>query len=397
MTHSAAKLTFWGVRGSTPTPERENGRYGGNTPCVELTAPDGTHIILDCGTGLRILGNRWSQSAGAQGGDSHILVTHYHWDHIQGIPFFHPFFEPQNHFYFYSFESRYLGPGSLRKALESQLASPYFPIDANSMSAQRTFRDVVSGETWHIGGVRVSAERLNHPQGCLGYRLETSGGTIVYATDNEPDAGEYDQNLRRLADGADVLIYDAQYSPEQLASTRKGWGHSSWLEAVKLARECKVNNLLLFHHDPDSSDRTVDGFLSAARQEFPATWGATEGMTVKLSERGVEVKLRESRIGLRRRLRFSATVSGQGEDGSKFEEKAVVRDLSLLGAYLSLNSRPRLQSELRVVIEAAGEANRGSTLSFRGTVVHCDLGREKTQNGVGVLFVEEAEPGLPRD
>jgi hypothetical protein len=166
---------------------------------------------------------------------------------------------------------------------------------------------------------------------------------------------------------------------------------------VKLARECKVNNLLLFHHDPDSSDRTVDGFLSAARQEFPATWGATEGMTVKLSERGVEVKLRESRIGLRRRLRFSATVSGQGEDGSKFEEKAVVRDLSLLGAYLSLNSRPRLQSELRVVIEAAGEANRGSTLSFRGTVVHCDLGREKTQNGVGVLFVEEAEPGLPRD
>jgi phosphoribosyl 1,2-cyclic phosphodiesterase len=397
MTHSAAKLTFWGVRGSTPTPERENGRYGGNTPCVELTAPDGTHIILDCGTGLRMLGNRWSQSAAAQGGDSHILVTHYHWDHIQGIPFFHPFFEPQNHFYFYSFESRYLGPDSLRKALESQLASPYFPIDANSMSAQRTFRDVVSGETWQIGGVRVTAERLNHPQGCLGYRLETSGGSIVYATDNEPDGGEYDQNLRRLAHGADVLIYDSQYSPEQLASTRKGWGHSSWLEAVKIARECKVNSLLLFHHDPDSSDRTIDGFLSAARQEFPATWGATEGMTISLSERGVDVKLRESRVGLRRRLRFSATVSGQSEDGSKFEEKAVVRDLTMLGAYLSLNNRPRLQSELRVVIEAVGEGSRASTLSFRGTVVHCDVGREKTQNGIGVLFVEETEPGLPRD
>jgi phosphoribosyl 1,2-cyclic phosphodiesterase len=397
MTHSAAKLTFWGVRGSTPTPERENGRYGGNTPCVELTAPDGTHIILDCGTGLRMLGNRWSQSVAAHGGDSHILVTHYHWDHIQGIPFFHPFFEPQNHFYFYSFESRYLGPDSLRKALESQLASPYFPIDANTMSAQRTFRDVVSGETWQIGGVRVTAERLNHPQGCLGYRLETGGGSIVYATDNEPDGGEYDQNLRRLAHGADVLIYDSQYSPEQLASTRKGWGHSSWLEAVKIARECKVNSLLLFHHDPDSSDRTIDGFLSAARQEFPATWAATEGMAVSLSERGVDVKLRESRVGLRRRLRFSATVSGQSEDGSKFEEKAVVRDLTMLGAYLSLNNRPRLQSELRVVIEAVGEGSRASTLSFRGTVVHCDVGREKTQNGIGVLFVEETEPGLPRD
>jgi phosphoribosyl 1,2-cyclic phosphodiesterase len=397
MTENLAKLVFWGVRGSTPTPERENGRYGGNTPCVELTSPDGTHVIFDCGTGLRVLGNRWSQSAGAHSGESHILVTHYHWDHIQGIPFFHPFFEPQNHFHLYSFESRYLGPDSLHKALESQLASPYFPIDANAMSAQRTFRDIEGGETWQMGGLRATAERLNHPQGCLGYRLETSAGSIVYATDNEPDGGEYDKNLRRLAHGADVLIYDAQYSPEQLASTRKGWGHSSWLEAVKLALECKVNNLLLFHHDPDSSDRTIDGFLSAARQEFPATWAATEGMTVNLSERGVEVKLRESRVGLRRRLRFSATVTGQDEDGSKFEEKAVVRDLSLLGAYLSLSSRPRLQSELRVVIEAAGEGNRGSALAFRGTVVHCDLGRENTQNGVGVLFVEESGPGLPRD
>jgi len=212
-----------------------------------------------------------------------------------------------------------------------------------------------------------------------------------------PDGGEYDINLRRLAREADVLIYDAQYSPEQLASTRRGWGHSSWLEAVKIARECRVHNLLLFHHDPDSSDRTIDGFLSAARQEFPATWAATEGMCINLSDRGVEVKLRESRVGLRRRLRFTATVSGQDEDGKKFEEKAVVRDLSLLGAYLALTSRPRLQSELRVVIEAAGESNRATALSFRGTVVHCDLGREKTQNGVGVLFVEETESGLPRD
>ena len=397
MTHNSAKLVFWGVRGSTPTPERDNGRYGGNTPCLEFTAPDGTHIIFDCGTGLRMLGNHWSQSGAASGFDSHILVTHYHWDHLQGIPFFHPFFEPHNHFHFYSFESRYLGPESLRKALESQLASPYFPIDATAMSAQRTFQDVAGGQNWQIGDVRVTAERLNHPQGCLGYRLDTSAGSVVYATDNEPDGGEYDAKLRGLANGADVLIYDAQYSPEQLASTRRGWGHSSWLEAVKIARDCKVANLLLFHHDPDSSDRTIDGYLSAARQEFPATWAATEGMSVNLSERGVEVKLRESRVGLRRRLRFAATVSGSDESGKKFEEKAVVRDLSLLGAYLCLDSRPRLQSELRVVIEAAGEGNRASSLAFRGTVIHCDLGREKTQNGVGVLFIEETDSGLPRD
>ena len=131
-----------------------------------------------------------------------------------------------------------------------------------------------------------------------------------------------------------MLIYDAQYSPEQLASTRKGWGHSSWLEGVKIAREAKVRNLVLFHHDPDSSDKVVDGFLSAARQEFPATWAATEGMSITLSDRGVNVDMKETRLGQRRRLRFTATVSGQTEDGTPFEEKATVRDISLQGAYL---------------------------------------------------------------
>ena len=205
------------------------------------------------------------------------------------------------------------------------------------------------------------------------------------------------QNLRHLAHGADVLIYDAQYSPEQLASDRKGWGHSSWLEGVKIAREAKVRNLVLFHHDPDSSDKIVDGFLSAARQEFPATWAATEGMSITMSERGVNVAIRESRLGLRRRLRFAATISGVTEDGKPFEEKATVRDMSLQGAYLALNSRPRLQSEVRVVIEASGDPTRSSMLSLRGTVVHFDLGREKNQNGVGVVFIEDPDPGRPRD
>ena len=195
--------------------------------------------------------------------------------------------------------------------------------------------------------------------------------------------------------GADVLIYDAQYSPEQLASAHKGWGHSSWLEGVKIAREAKVRNLVLFHHDPDSSDKNVDGFLSAARQEFPATWAATEGMTITLSDRGVDVALRGSRVGQRRRLRFAATVSGQSEDGKTFEEKATVRDLSLQGAYLCLKNRPRLQSEVRVVIEASGDKDRASVLSLRGTVIHCDPGREKSENGVGVVFIEEGDPTLP--
>ncbi|HXZ10779.1 MAG TPA: MBL fold metallo-hydrolase [Candidatus Sulfotelmatobacter sp.] len=396
MTHQA-KLVFWGVRGSTPTPERNTWRYGGNTPCLELTAPDGTQFILDCGTGLRTLGNRWTEQANGRGIRAHVLVTHYHWDHIQGIPFFHPFFESQNQFHFYSFQSKYLGPDSLRKVLEAQLASPYFPVDVSMMTARRDFREVTGGDKWEIGGTHITAAWLNHPQGCLGYRLDTSGGSVVYATDNEPGPAEFDLNLRQLAHGADVLIYDAQYSPEQLASERKGWGHSSWLEGVKIARDAKVRNLILFHHDPDSSDRVVDGFLSAARQEFPATWAAAEGMGIHLSNRGVTVSMRETRLGQRRRLRFNAVVSGHLDDGTPFQEKAMVRDLSLQGAYLCLKNRPRLQSEMRVVIEAAGDPSRSSMLSLRATVVHFDAGREKTQNGVGVVFIEDPEPGRQVD
>jgi hypothetical protein len=141
----------------------------------------------------------------------------------------------------------------------------------------------------------------------------------------------------------------------------------------------------------------VDGFLSAARQEFPATWAAAEGMSVTLNERGVDVALRESRLAPRRRLRFNAVVSGQSEDGAIFEEKATVRDLSLQGAYLILEHRPKLQSELRVVIEAAGEQSRSSLLSLRATVIHCKTGRENSQNGVGVVFIAEVDPAAPSD
>ena len=394
MTHHAAKLIFWGVRGSTPTLERDTWRYGGNTPCLELTAPDGTPFILDCGTGLRMLGNQWTNVHGSNGIDAQVLVTHYHWDHIQGIPFFHPFFEARNRFHFYSFQSKDLGPNSLRQVLEAQLAKPYFPVDVSMMTAEREFREIAGGEKWEIKGTKITAAWLNHPQGCLGYRLDTTGGSIVYATDNEPGVPELDASLRQLASGADVLVYDAQYSPEQVASSRKNWGHSSWLEGVKIARTARVRNLVLFHHDPDSSDQKVDGFLSAARQEFPATWAATEGMTITLSERGVDVSLRGSRVGQRRRLRFAATVSGRSEDGSTFEERAIVRDLSLQGAYLCLKSRPQLQSEMRVVIEASGDKDRASSLSLRCTVIHCDPGREKNENGVGVVFIEEGDPTI---
>ncbi|HUC42253.1 MAG TPA: MBL fold metallo-hydrolase [Candidatus Micrarchaeaceae archaeon] len=397
MVQKNARLTFWGVRGSIPTLERNTWRYGGNTPCLELTAPNGTKFVLDCGTGLRMLGNRWKAEHGGRALEAHVLVTHYHWDHIQGIPFFHPFFEPQNRFHFHSFQSKFLGPNSLKQVLEAQLASPYFPVNASVMAAAREFHEVSGGDKWEVHGTRVSTAWLNHPQGCLAYRLDTSEGSVVYATDNEPGVPENDTGLRQLATGADVLVYDAQYSPEELATERKGWGHSSWLEGVKVARDAKVRNLVLFHHDPDSSDHIIDGFLSAARQEFPATWAATEGMKITMSQRGVDVLLAETRVGQRRRIRFAATVTGQTDDGKSFQTKATVRDLSLQGAYILLGVRPRLQSDVRVDIEASPDPARSSLMTLHGTIVHFDAGREKEQNGVGVVFKQEPDSGALRD
>ena len=265
------------------------------------------------------------------------------------------------------------------------------------MSATRHFREISGGAQFEVGDTRITARWLNHPQGCLGYRLDTPTGTIVYATDNEPGVPEMDESLRELTAGADVFINDAQYSPEQLASNRRGWGHSSWLEGVKIAREAGARNLILFHHDPDSSDRVVDGFLQAARKEFPATWAATEGMVLTLGGNKVEIGLRESRVGQRRPVNFGATVRGVTDDGSSFEEKTVLRDLSLNGAYVFLSHKPRLQSEVRVLIETASGQNYRSVMSLRGTVVYRDAGPEKGQGGVGVVFIEEPDPGRPHD
>ncbi|OLC90294.1 MAG: hypothetical protein AUH86_23360, partial [Acidobacteria bacterium 13_1_40CM_4_58_4] len=280
MTVPIAKLSFWGVRGSTPTVDPATWRYGGNTPCLELAAPDGTQIILDCGTGLRMLGNRWAAPSARSGAGTHILITHYHWDHIQGVPFFAPLYVEDNRFHFYSFRSKFLGRDSLKQVFEAQMAVPYFPVDMSAMSAQRKFQEVAGGESFTIGENKITTRWLNHPQGCLGFRIETSAGTVVYATDNEPGDAKLDESLRELAKRADIFINDAQFTPEQLETTKKGWGHSSWLEGVKAARHAEAKTLVLFHHDPDSTDRMVDSLLRQARDEFDSVFAASEGMVI---------------------------------------------------------------------------------------------------------------------
>jgi len=384
------RLSFWGVRGSTPTVDPATWRYGGNTPCLELTAPDGTQFILDCGTGLRVLGSRWTAPAsGERNSETHIFVTHYHWDHIQGIPFFAPLYTENNNFHFYSFRSKHLGRDSLKQVFETQMAMPYFPVDMSAMTAKKHFMEMSGGESFTIGENKITARHLNHPQGCLGYRIETPGGTIVYATDNEPGDTKLDAELRELAQGADIFINDAQYTPEQLAATREGWGHSSWREGVKVAREVGAKTLVLFHHDPDSTDRIVDGLLRQAREEFDSVFAASEGMAITLgsTEGKFEAHMPETRTALRRDAQFRARVSGITEGGHAFEEETVVRDLALQGAMIPLAHCPRLQSELQVTMETAG-ANGTKTMKLRGYVVRIDADEKKGHSSVGVVFTD---------
>jgi len=270
-------VRFWGVRGSTPTPSPQNLRYGGNTPCVELRPCNNHLFVLDCGTGFRQLGKALMREAGRKQIRAHIFLTHFHWDHIQGIPFFSPLYNERNHFLFHGF---HFMSESLQEALEGQMAGPYFPVDMRAMKAKRHFHEI-SEESISYDDLLMTTKRLNHPQGCLGYRIECEGKALVYATDNEPGDGRGDRNLRLLAEGADMLIYDAQYTPEEMKAHRN-WGHSNWKEGVRVAKECKVKKLVLFHHDPDRSDAEIDRILKQARKHFPNTVAAKEGMVVKL-------------------------------------------------------------------------------------------------------------------
>jgi phosphoribosyl 1,2-cyclic phosphodiesterase len=336
-----------------------------------------------------MLGNRWNTGDSLRPTETHLFVTHYHWDHIQGLPFFAPFYDEKNEFQFYSFRSKFLGPDSLRQVFEAQMALPYFPVDFSVMNAKRRFRELEGGESFCVGENKVTVRYLNHPQGCLGFRIDTRAGTLVYATDNEPGDPAFDKSLRQLASGADIFVNDAQFTPEQLATTKKGWGHSSWKAGVDVAHEVGAKTLMLFHYDPDSTDRMVDSILRDAREEFDSVFAASEGMVITLGAAGepVQTHLPGSRSALRREAQFRAIVTGLGSDGRHFQEETTVRDLALQGALVSLKHTPRLQSEVEVVMEtpAPGGVKK---MSLRGYVVRLEPGTEKGTTAVGVVFTD---------
>jgi phosphoribosyl 1,2-cyclic phosphodiesterase len=326
-------VKFWGVRGSTPTPERRNSRYGGNTPCLEVRLANGTLIIFDCGSGLRALGKSLEREYGDRPIRGYVFLTHFHWDHIQGIPFFQPLYRKGNTFLFHSVKRK---TTDLKRAIEGQMVNPYFPVNVSAMKAARHYFEL-DHRPFGLNGAIVSSAPLNHPQDCVAYRVEADGSTFVFATHTEPGSAAHDRAIRDLSREADLLVYDAQFAPEQLQGDKKGWGHSSWLEGVHVARESGAKHLILFHHDPDHDDAIVDRFVEKAREEFSQATGAAEGLGVRLPEVVVEgVQLMhpvERRQERRYRLQIPVRLGWTGAGGEIQKAPGMARDVSRSGIY----------------------------------------------------------------
>lgn len=272
-------MRFWGVRGSVPAPGPHTRRYGGNTPCLEVRCGSAL-LVFDLGTGVRALGE-----ALARGGapvEATVFVSHYHHDHLQGLPFFTPLFDPRNRFTVYGAPR---DGQDVRALLAGQMRQPYFPVTADEVFRSRvTYRDVRPGRAVRVGEARVRALELNHPGGSLGYRVDFGGRALVYATDVEHGSAA-DARLADFARGADVLVYDAMYSDDEYRGvgggpSRVGWGHSTWQAAVAMASAAGVGRLVLFHHDPARSDAEVDRFVRLARRHRPEAIAAAEALVL---------------------------------------------------------------------------------------------------------------------
>jgi len=381
-------IRCYGVRGSVPTCDLRTWRYGGNTACVEVETPAGHRIILDGGTGLRRLGrtSAWGKRAG--GGHAFWLLSHYHWDHIQGVPFFPPLFDPQHHFEFFGPAPQ--GGGTMEAALQGQMFQPYFPVDMSALKARRSFTEVASGQRWQMGDATVEAISLHHPQGCLGFRIETTTGTLAYATDTEPGNPAADAGVRQLAKDADVLFYDAQFSPERLGE-RPGWGHSSWAEAVRIARDAGIRCLILFHHDPEADDVTVDQYVRTARAEWPETWAAAEGLHVSCRTPGVYVERVVPRVGPRVPGRQAVRLRGRSLEGLPIELKGFMSNVTLKGSYLVVPEWSQLQPEIEVTLSGPN----GHAPVMQGQVVRVDVDPETGQPAIGIVFSAEEQSARP--
>jgi phosphoribosyl 1,2-cyclic phosphodiesterase len=270
-------INFWGVRGSIACPGANTVRYGGNTPCVEMLV--GSHrLIFDAGTGIHVLGQSLLGDLPVSG---HLFFSHSHWDHIQGFPFFSPAFMEGNEFDIYG---GVIPHGvTIEHRLHDQMTQPNFPVPLQVMGANLRFHNLDYGDKIKLGDVTVTTGLLNHPGGAMGYRISWQDQAVAYITDTEHFSDGLDGNVLGLADRVDVLIYDCTYTDAEYhhpQTSKVGWGHSTWQEAVKVAQAAQVKKLVIFHHDPIHDDDFMDSIQVESVKVFPQSIVAKEGMSI---------------------------------------------------------------------------------------------------------------------
>lgn len=272
-------IQFWGVRGSVPSPGSDTIRYGGNTSCIEMRI-GGKRLIFDGGTGLRMLGKSLKSEMPI---DAHMFFTHYHWDHIQGVPFFAPAFTAGNCLHIHGAVPT---PGvSMQDHFQGRVLHINSPVPVQQLQADIKFHDLVCGETFEVEGITIETAPLNHPNGAMGYRVTWQGHSVFYCTDTEHFEDHLDENVMRLARNADMLIYDAMYTDEEYhdpKSPKVGWGHSTWQEALRVGEAAGVKRVAIFHHEPNHTDDFLDKIALQVAEIAPKSFMAREGLVVSV-------------------------------------------------------------------------------------------------------------------
>lgn len=273
----AFRMKFWGVRGSIACASPSHMKFGGNTSCIEVLVGD-RHFVLDAGTGIRLLGSEFLRDDVRE---LHLLLTHTHWDHINGFPFFVPAYDPKRSLHILAGHLSDDG-GGIQGALSSQMDNPMFPVPLAAMQSKMRFEDFEAGNSFNLyPDVKIVTAPLRHPNQATGYRVEYGGKSVCYVTDTEHVPGESDQNVQGLIEGSDLVIYDSTYTEEEFPS-KIGWGHSTWNEGIRLCRAADVKRLAIFHHEPDHDDTFMEKLENEARETWSDSFCAREGMEIKL-------------------------------------------------------------------------------------------------------------------
>ncbi len=248
------EITFWGTRGSIAVPGKHTILYGGNTTCLEVELEKGETVIIDAGTGIRSLGEAFTARKGAA--PDLLLITHVHWDHILGFPFFATALRPGTELLVDGHPNAMMG---LQHTFDNPMGGGYFPVNIEDLEIHIKQINTIATRTLELGDTVIDGIPIRHPQGGLGFRLREAAGDVVFITDNELGGTEALEDYVRFCKGADVLIHDAQYAPEELPA-HQGWGHSDYVTALELAQRAEVDRLVLFHHDPSRTDAELKAF-----------------------------------------------------------------------------------------------------------------------------------------